>query len=138
MLNRIFVTDDRLKNDADFMEFMQNNPGYSTLKIRASAANEAYPISGVKVVVTRIIGTNEVIFFDGETDSSGMINNIILPSPKAIQNDLEVPQFTEYQVSAIDDNYGYNKTFQVSVCCGITVIQYINITPPVTEERYGN
>lgn len=138
MLNRIMVTDEALKKDASFQAFLRENPGYSTLKIRASAANEAYPISGVKVLVSRVIGNNEVIFFEGETDVSGMINNIVLPSPRAIKNDLEVPQFTEYQLHADSAPNNYQHDFQISVCCGITVIQYINITPPGTEEEYAN
>lgn len=138
MLNRIMVTDEALKKDAAFQAFLRDNPGYSTLKVRASAANEAYPIAGVKVLVSRVIGNNEVIFFEGETDVSGMINNIVLPSPRAIKNDLEVPKFTEYKLHADSAQNNYEHDFQVSVCCGITVIQYINITPPGTEEEYAN
>ena len=137
MNNRILVTDEALKNDSSYLDFIKNNPGYSTLKVRASAANEAYPIEGVSIVVSKVIGNYDVVFYEGKTDSSGMINNIILPSPRAIQNDMEVPSFTEYQLIAKSEVDDFYKVYNFSVCCGITVIQYINITPKVTEERYG-
>lgn len=138
MNNTILVTDEKLSNDVQFQDFLKNNPGYSTLKIRASAANEAYPISGVRIVVTKKIGNYDVIFYEGETDSSGMINNIVLPSPRAIQNDLEIPQFTSYSLQASSEKDDFYQTFEVSVCCGITVIQYINITPIGTGGRDGD
>ena len=137
-MKRVLVTDEILKNDIDYLNFISNNPGYSTLKVRASAANEAYPIANVDIEVSKIIGEYEVIFYEGKTDSSGMINNIILPSPKAISSDLEVPEFTDYKLVAKSDTDNYNHTFNISVCCGITVIQYINITPKMMEDAYGN
>ncbi len=137
-MKSILVSDEILNNYPDYIDFIKNNPGYSTLKVRASAANEAYPISNVDIKVSRVIGEYEVVFYEGKTDSSGMINNIILPSPKAINNDMEVPEFTEYKLSAISSVDDYNKTFNISVCCGITVIQYINITPKMMEDGYGN
>ena len=138
MINRILVTDDILKTDSNYLDFIKNNPGYSTLKVRASAANEAYPIQNVEITVSKIIGAYEVVFYEGKTDSSGMINNIILPSPKAIKSDMEVPEFTEYNLIAKDEANDFYKKYIFSVCCGITVIQYINITPKMMEESYGN
>ena len=67
-----------------------------------------------------------------------MINNIILPSPKAIKSDMEVPEFTEYNLIAKDEANDFYKKYSFSVCSGITVIQYINITPKMMEESYGN
>lgn len=137
-MKSVFVTDEILNNYSPYLDFIKNNPGYSTLKVRASAANEAYPIKDVEVVVSRIIGEYEVVFYEGKTDSSGMINNIILPSPKAITNDMEVPSFTEYKLDARSKVDDFSKSYNISVCCGITVIQYINITPKMMEERYGD
>ena len=46
----VSVDDPILKNDSDFQEFLKNNPGRGYLKIRASAASEALPISGVDII----------------------------------------------------------------------------------------
>ena len=59
----IFVILERLRY-IDYLNFISNNPGYSTLKVRASAANEAYPIANVDIEVSKIIGEYEVIFYE--------------------------------------------------------------------------
>ena len=57
-------------NDKDFLNselyrsFINQNPGIGFLKIRAYAASQAVPISGLSVVVSKDIGGNKVIFFE--------------------------------------------------------------------------
>lgn len=123
-----------LKNDQAYQSFLEENPGRGTLKIRASSANEAMPIQNVNIIVSKRIGNNTIIFYDGQTDNSGMINNIKLPTPKSIQNDEEQPKFTSYQLHAIYAPDKFDKYYDVSLCCGFSVIQYINITPNIDSE----
>lgn len=136
----IYANDKNLLEDKDYQEFLQNNPDMGYLKIRASAANEAIPIKNVKITVSKKIGNNNVIFFEGVTDESGMINDINLPSPEKVQSDEEVPKFTEYEVTAVYEPQNMNKKYTVSICCGIGVIQYVKVIPnPNLEMRnyYG-
>lgn len=128
------ISDESLKNDPAYLEFLRNNPGNGFLKIRASAANEAVPISGIQIKVTKLIGNTNVVFFEGQTDGSGMINNISLPAPAAIASDEDVPQFTDYNVSATGSMQDLKEEYSVAICCGITVIQYISVTPMISEE----
>ena len=67
-----------------------------------------------------------------------MINNISLPAPMAITDDLVEPNFTEYLIEAT--NKDIKQEYTISICCGFTVIQYINVTPTVNEIRnyYGS
>lgn len=123
-----------LQNDSAYQTFLKENPGRGTLKIRATSANEALPIKDVNIVVSKKIGNNTIIFFDGQTDDSGMINNIKLPTPTAIQSDEEPPNFTSYQLHAVYNPDKFDKYYDVSLCCGFSVIQYINITPSIESE----
>lgn len=133
-MNELFYTDQRLQNDVAYQEFVRDNPSKGYLKIRASAANEAVPISGIKIKVSKLIGTNNVIFFEGETDYSGMINNIVLPAPQAAISDEVIPKFTDYDLTAKGSIQNIDDRYSISVCCGITVIQYINVTPIIYAE----
>ena len=138
----INITDvDKLKNDVEFNNFISNNSGMGTLKIRANSINEALPVENVKIIVEKKIGNNNIIFFEGYTDKSGMINNIKLPTPKRIISNLEIPNFTTYEIIAEYKKDDFLKKYNISLCCGAELIQYINIIPKINIERfdmYGN
>ena len=130
--------DESLLNVKELMDFKRDNPSNGYLKIRASSANEAVPVSELKIRVYKDIGDYRIVFFEGMTDYSGMINNIVLPSPIGISDDLIAPKFTEYKLEATN-NLGIKLIYDISICCSITVIQYINITPNYNEGiNYGN
>ena len=126
---------DDVKDDNVYNEFLNNNPGRGTLKIRVTSASEALPVSGVNVVVSKEIGNDTYIFYEGQTDSSGMINNIKLPTPVRITSNLEVPNFTSYKVRVEYSKDKFDKTYEISLCCGSGLIQYVNITPNVNVEE---
>jgi len=133
MIIRISETE-KLQNDPAYQEFVRNHPGTGFLKIRASSAGEAIPIEGVKITVSKEIGDNTIIFFEGITDDSGMINGIKLPTPERIQSDEEVPRFAAYDLHAVYEKQNFDKLYNISLCCGFGIIQYINITPDVESE----
>ena len=116
----------------DYTDFIKENPGIGRLKIRAYAASEALPISNLKIVVSSIISGTKVIFYEGFTDTSGMIPNISLPAPSLIDN-LEVPKTIKYDIEASMNNNTSN--FSINIYDGICVVQNINFVP---GEDYGN
>ncbi|MBR4618285.1 MAG: hypothetical protein IKO49_03170 [Bacilli bacterium] len=125
---------EKLNNDQSYQNFLNDNPGIGTLKIRATSASEAIPINNVLITVSKEIGNNTIIFFEGRTDESGMINGIKLPTPVRVESDEDVPKFTTYQLRAVYSNNSFDKTYDISLCCGVGVIQYINITPDIKAE----
>ena len=72
----VSINDKDYVNTDSYKSFMKSNNGYGYLRIRASAASQAIPISGVKVIVSKMIDNKKVVFFEGETDTSGMIMQI--------------------------------------------------------------
>ncbi len=128
-----------LNNDVDYQTFISNNPSKAFVKVRASSINEALPIKDVSVSISKEIGNNTIIFFEGKTDESGMINDITLPAPIRVKTNEEVPEFTKYNLNATYQKENFNKTYPISVCCGVTILQHINITPNIYQERnyYG-
>lgn len=123
------MNDQNFKNSNEYKSFLEANSGEGVLDIRVYTASGAIPISNLKVIVSKIVGNTNVIFFEGYSDSSGIIESIKLPAPKIKTDDLKIPSSAEYNISAnyIPDNV--NENFKVEIYDGIRVIQNINILP---------
>lgn len=123
-----YIEDENFKNSAFYDEFLRDNPGKGNLKIRAFAANEAVPIEGLRVIISTVKDNVKMIFFDGNTDASGMINTISLPVPAVNLDNLEIPSGIIYDVESIDKNNN-RQLFKVLMYDGICVVQNIVAFP---------
>ena len=128
-------------NDEEFMKseayknFMEENKGEGYLNIRAYAASEAIPISNMKVVVSSLIDNKRVIFFQGNTDNSGIISRIVLPAPISSKDNLIIPLSTTYRITATYN--GTELNYDVKIYNNIWVTQSIVIVPEILS-RKGN
>jgi len=122
-----------------YRRFINLNPGEGYLRIRAYAASGAIPIEGLRVVVSKDIDNQNVIFFEGETDESGMIERISLPAPITDNNNLVAPEAATYNISSTYTPNNTTERFNVSMYDGICVMQNISIVPNVGMGRdfYG-
>ena len=120
---------DNFMKTTEYEEFIKNNSGSGNLRIRAYAASEALPVKGLRIVVSTEINKQKVIFFEGVTDASGMINTISLPTPKLNINNLEIPGTIKYEIDAFFDNQSNKKIYFVNMYDGICVVQNINYSP---------
>ena len=130
-MNNIYITDENFINTKSYQDFMNANKGVGILKIRASAANSAIPISNLKITVLKVIDNNNVIFYEGVTNESGVIENINLPAPSSNISDLTVPESMTYDIIAIYNGDNMRQTYKVNIYDNIVVIQNINIVPPM-------
>ena len=128
-MNTYNFNDDSFKNTSLYQNFIAANPSIGYLKVRASAASQALPISGLKIVVSKTIDNNRVIFFEGTTNSSGVIEKITLPAPKQNADDLVAPSSTTYDIYATYEPDNLNDIYQVNIYENIYVLQRINIVP---------
>lgn len=128
-MNTYTINDENFINSSIYREFLKNNPSRGYLNIRAYAASQAVPISGLKVVISTNIDNNKVIFFEGSTNSSGIIGGIALPAPTLNTDNLDAPSRTQYQIEAtyIPDNL--TRLYTVNMYENVSVIQNINIVP---------
>ena len=136
-MNTYNISDQNFINSVTYQQFIRQNPSQGYLKIRAFAANQAIPISGLKVIVSTIIDNDNVIFFFFFTNSSGVIENIILPAPKLNPNDLDVPNSIIYDVSITYMPDNFNQTYKVNIYENLGVIQNINIVPDMKSKLGG-
>ncbi len=136
-MNTYNFLDNSFKNSTIYQEFLEQNPANGYLKIRANAASSAIPIEGLKVVINTIFEDNKIVFFEGVTDASGMIEKLTLPAPRLNTNDLVAPKSIIYN---IDTEYnGVNKRYSAKMYEGLCVMQNINIIPSVPDRSsYGS
>ncbi len=129
---------EEFKNTGIYKNFINMNQGQGILKVEASVASGAYPLSGVNIKIYKDFGSDRVIFFDGETNDSGIIDNIILPTKELEKeiNEVSDIDFTTYDLVATYSKYDLDKTYDVSIFDDIKVIQ--PITFPVNDLMDGD
>ena len=71
--------------------------------------------------------SNKVIFYSGNTDESGLIEKISLPTPIVSTNDEVVPSSQDYNIEATYENQ--KLTYKVTMYSNISVNQNINVVP---------
>lgn len=114
-----------------YEEFLNQNPGKGTLKIQAFTARQALPVPGVHIIVSKRIGDEDHIFFEGTTDESGLIDNIVLPAP--LRGSSEKPfqphPFALYDIHADHPSYRQQDLRQAAVFDGVKSIQPVDLFP---------
>ena len=128
-MNTYNINDNEFKNSEIYKNFMNENNSRGGLKIRAYSASGAVPIVGMKVIVSTIYDNNIIIFFEGETDSSGVIERISLPTPSLNMDNLDTPNKRTYQIKSSYDKNSFDRTFNIDMYEGVSVIQNINVVP---------
>ena len=128
-----FDSSDFMKTNS-YYDFISANTEKGSLKIRAYSANQAVPVKGLRIIVSHIIDNNKIIFFDGYTDDSGIIEKIVLPVPKLNISNMDVPNTISYDISVTDEADNINTTFIVNMYENICVVQNINVVPKLNRE----
>ena len=131
-MNTVLIDDKNFMETESYKKFMDANPKSSYLKIQAFKANQAIPVSGVEIIVSHIIDNYKVIFYEGKTNESGIIENILLPVPECgNNNDLKIPLSTTYNVEAIYTKDNLDSLYKVKMFNGIYAVQDIDVSPNI-------
>ena len=130
-MNIFNINDINFVNSNLYQSFISKNPKVGFLKIRAYTASEAVPIIGLNVVVSKIIDNNKIIFYEGKTNESGVIEKIVLPAPTLSLDDLNTPTGTTYDISATYD--GIESKYLVNIYEDVYVVQTINVIPKMNR-----
>ena len=131
-MNTYNYNDENFKNTETYKNFIVSNNVEGYLKIRAYAASGALPISDLKIVVSKNIDNSNVIFYEGKTNSSGIIEKIVLPAPKQNTNDLVIPSSITYDIKATYEKDNTTNSYQINIYDNIYVVQTINIVPTMS------
>lgn len=108
--------------------------GYMT--IWAATADEALPVPGAEVVITRMIDGKRTLQAVGITDQSGRTPPFALPAPSASMSqspDNPTP-FARYDVSVRADGFAHARYTNIPVFDGIQSVQRADLVP-ISENR---
>lgn len=61
--------------------FLAQNPEKGYLRVQAFRGQQVLPVQGVHVVISRMFDDQQYVFFEGNTDQSGIIEGVTLPAP---------------------------------------------------------
>lgn len=116
-----------------YKDFIKENPDYGHLKVQAFTAYGAIPVADTKIIIAKDIEEYTVVFFQGVTDSSGIIDDILLPAPVAVTSATPevVPMYTVYNLTAIHQEYETLKSYSIGVFGGVNIIQYVKMLPNI-------
>lgn len=105
-----------------------------SLRVQVFMANRAYPVPSAHVVIT---GTkNKRVYFDGYTDTNGVVGRLLLPAPKKIysQSPQETPPYSQYDITVSHPKFQSRKYVGVPVFGGVESIQNIQLLPLGSDE----
>ena len=132
-MNTYNINDENFQNSEVYKSFIKDNPVNGYLKIRAYSASGAIPVRGLKIVVSTEYNGDNIVFFDGFTDTSGVIEKIILPAPRLTSDNLDIPSKRIYDITATYPDNLVDLKYQVNIYEDVFVIQNINIVPSVSS-----
>lgn len=135
-MNTYYFNSEQFKNSSTYKNFMRDFPSQGNLKIRAFSASEAIPITNLQIIISTEYEGDKIIFFEGRTDNSGVIEKITLPAPKQVTNNLEIPTKLTYEINAKNDIGTIDKKYIVNMYEDVCVIQNINIIPDMTMNGF--
>jgi hypothetical protein len=120
-----YFDSEEFKDSSIYKNFININDSNGILKIEASTASGAYPLVGVSIVISKMLDGNKVIFYEGKTNDSGIIESIILPtrSIKGEINEASDILFTTYDLDAYYEEFNVSKKYDVSIFDNVKVIQ---------------
>ena len=124
----------------EYQSFISENPDIGILKVQVFTAYGAIPIADTDILISKDIGNYRVVFFQGRTDSSGIISDIELPAPIAdvIPNPEVPPKYTLYSLSAIHTGYESIKQYSIGMFGGVKIIQYVKMNPEIVFNEESN
>jgi len=137
------ISYEEFKNTDLYEDFVKDNPDFGNLKVQVFTAYGAIPVSDTNIVISKDIEEYKVIFFQGVTDSSGIISNILLPAPVTVTSSTPdvIPGYTIYNLTAVHQGYESLKSYTIGMFGGVNIIQYVKMLPEINiegVENYGN
>lgn len=121
-----------------YNDFLRENPKSGQLKIQANTAKGTIPVGDVRISVSKIFKDGRKVFFEGNTDPTGLITGIVLPAPeKGLSENpspSEVPYAT-YNVLAEHPNYSTQVFPDVNIFDGVISIQIVKLIPKLLSDN---
>lgn len=128
---RVNIDPQENKANESYDKFLNQNTGKGTLKIQVLSAREAIPIPNANVIVSKVIGEEEKIFYSEMTNESGIVDDIILPAPDTCKDKINIsePSGAIYDITIIHSNFQQSIKDQVYIFDGIQSTKILEMIP---------
>ncbi len=120
-------------NSEKYADYLKDNPGSGLLRVQVFTANQAFPLENVEIKVYKEIDGKRVVFYTGVTDSSGIIDNINLPTKEVkevVESAADITA-TNYIIEAKYPKTSVAQEYIVSIYDDLKVIQPIRFSSVV-------
>ena len=134
-----FISYEEFKKSEAYPAFAEKNSATGSLKVQAFMADQAIPVANVEILITKEIANQVVVFFRGFTNSSGIIDNIILPAPPDIYNASTetISEFELYDLTAVKESFQTLQKYTIAIFGGLKSLQYIKMVPILRGGNYA-
>ena len=112
--------------------FLDAHPERGTLRVQVSTGRGLFPVEGARVEVYRDFGDQRVVFYEGVTDRSGIVDDIRLPAlPAGWSQSAETAGIsgTTYQAAVRHPRYSTVEGRPVTVFPRIETILAVSLEP---------
>ncbi len=134
MVGQVLIIRELKQDDIVFYDsyeaFLKDHEGHGILKIRVFAGNGIIPLKDVHISISKVIGKEKIIFFEGYTNDSGVVNEIELPAPKINQQN---PKSATYLVESSHHSYIKKEPSLAFIYDGIKSILEMEMLPREVE-----
>lgn len=113
-------------------DFISEHSGTGTLKIQVAAARGAFPIENAKVIIDRRTENERIVLYEKTSDSSGIVDDIILPALPAVFSQTESTaenSGTVYYVSVNHPSYLPVDSVRIKIYDAVNTILPIVLEP---------
>lgn len=115
--------------------FIQRTPGRGSIKIQASMADQAYPVPGVNIVISKDFTDGTHVFHTAVTNADGIVDDLMLPAPPSANSQqpdtsqAPINPFSVYNITATKPGFRSEAYIQVPVFDGVKSIQPVRLVP---------
>lgn len=118
--------------EEEYRLFTNENPQRGILRVQTLTARNTYPVTSVKVVVSKMFESGEYIIATQVTDNAGKTEGLLLPAPNRSLS--EHPgngkkPFADYKVTVMHPNFATIIAKQLPIFAGESSMQILNMIP---------
>lgn len=120
-----------IKVHESYEEFMREHPKEGYFSAKVFVGNQALPLSGARVVISKKLKDYDEILFDGFTDKNGMIDSIILPasSRELLEEENKYKPCAMYRVTVTHPEHIKSVYDNISLFDSMRLLQGVNMIP---------
>lgn len=124
------------KSYRNIEEFLVDNPKSGFLRVQVFAGEQTFPVSNANIVVTKNFGSRENVFYEENTDISGVMSRVSLPAPDKSLSvyPTSLQPYSTYDISVTHPGYNKVVIHNCVVFDGIETAQMVELIPGLSVD----